>query len=219
MVDFGFSPDDLSTIDEDVPPEHLAGVINWVNQVLTTEKLVSEIEDASQRISDLVKSVKSYTHMDQSPEKKMASVHEGIDNTLTMLKHKLKKEEIEVIKEYDESLSEAEILPSSLNQVWTNLIDNAIDAMKGQERKVLTLKTVKDAQFVNVHVIDSGAGIPDDVIDHIFDPFFTTKEIGEGTGIGLEVSRGIIVKDHRGSLTVESKPGQTNFKACFPIKA
>ena len=219
MVDFGFSPDDLTAIDEDVPPQHLAGVINWVNQVLTTEKLVSEIEDASQRISDLVKSVKSYTHMDQSPEKKMASVHEGLENTLTMLKHKIKKEEIEIVKEYDESLTEAEILPSALNQVWTNLIDNAIDAMKGQDRKTLTLKTVKDAQFVNVHVIDSGSGIPEDVIDHIFDPFFTTKEIGEGTGIGLEVSRGIIVKDHRGSLTVESKPGHTNFKACFPIKA
>ncbi len=219
MVDFGFHTEDLEMIEAEVPPENIGSVINWVNQVLTTEKLVSEIEEASKRINDLVLSVKSYTHMDQSPEKKMASIHEGIDNTLVMLGHKIRKENIELVKKYDADVQDAEILPSAINQVWTNLIDNAIDAMKKSDQKVLTVETVKDGGFVKVNIGDSGSGIPEDVVGNIFDPFFTTKEVGEGTGIGLEVVQRIVTRDHNGSVNVKSKPGDTVFEVCFPIQS
>ncbi len=219
LVEFGFEADDLENLEEHVPQSDRSAVFNWLNQVLTTEKIVSEIEDASSRINELVLSIKSYTHMDQSPEKKMADIHEGLDNTLVMLGHKLRKENVELIKKYDEGLKHAEILPSALNQVWTNLIDNAIDAMKRADQKVLTVETRQDGGFVNVHIQDSGSGIPEDIKDKIFDPFFTTKGVGEGTGIGLEVVHRIVTKDHNGSITLQSKPGETIFKVCFPIKA
>lgn len=219
MVDFGFEEEDLDAIDEQVQEKDLSAIIHWVNQVLTTEKLVSEIEDASKRINDLVMSVKSYTHMDQSQEKKFSNVHEGIDNTLVMLGHKLRKENIEIVKNYDKGLQPAEVLPSALNQVWTNLIDNAIDAMKNMDQRTLTVETLMDGDFINVNISDSGTGIPDEIKDKIFDPFFTTKGVGEGTGIGLEVVHRIVTKDHRGSIKVQSQNSGTTFKVCIPVKA
>lgn len=219
LVDFDFSTDELDEAYESLEEEHVGPTVNWMNQVLTTEKLVSEIEDASSRIGELVKSIKSYTHMDQSPEMKPIDIHDGLNNTLVMLNHKLKKSNIELVKEYDESLGFVEALPSALNQVWTNLIDNAIDAMKSVEKRELRIETVKDGEFVNINVRDSGTGIPEDIKDKIFDPFFTTKEVGEGTGIGLELVHRIINNDHNGSIKVNSKPGDTVFQVCFPIKA
>lgn len=219
MVDFGFTQEDLEEAYEGVPDEHIGPSANWINQVLTTEKLVTEIEDASSRIGELVKSIKSYTHMDQSPEMKPIDIHEGLDNTLIMLNHKLKKSNIELIKDYDPSLVSVEAFPSALNQVWTNLIDNAIDAMKAADKRQLRIETARDGDFVNINVRDSGSGIPEDIRDKIFDPFFTTKEVGEGTGIGLELANRIITKDHNGSIKVKSKPGDTVFQVCFPVKA
>ena len=219
MVEFGFTEEDLEQIDEDVPEENLDGVMNWVNQVLTTEKLVSEIEDAAKRINDLVSSVKSYTHMDQSPEKKLSPIHEGLENTLTMMGHKMRKENIQIEKKYEDTPLEAEVLPSALNQVWTNLIDNAIDAMKKSDSRTLTVETQKDGDFINVNIHDTGSGIPEEIKDQIFDPFFTTKDVGEGTGIGLELVHRIITRDHHGSIKVDSEPGHTVFKVCFPAKA
>ncbi len=219
LVDFNFSVDELDDAYAPIPDEHIGPSVNWMNQVLTTEKLVGEIEDASSRIGELVKSIKSYTHMDQSPEMKPIDIHEGLDNTLVMLNHKLKKTNIELIKAYDESLVSVEALPSALNQVWTNLIDNAIDAMKQSDKRQLRIETLQDGDFVNINIQDSGSGIPDDIKDKIFDPFFTTKEVGEGTGIGLELVHRIITNDHNGSIKIKSKPGDTEFQICFPIKA
>lgn len=219
LVDFDFNPDELEETFESIPEEHVSASVNWMNQVLTTEKLVSEIEDASSRIGELVKSIKSYTHMDQSPEMKPIDIHEGLNNTLIMLNHKLKKFNIELIREYDDALASVDALPSALNQVWTNLIDNAIDAMKSSDKKELRIETARDGEFVNINIQDSGTGIPEDIKDKIFDPFFTTKEVGEGTGIGLELVHRIITNDHNGSVKVKSKPGDTIFQVCFPIKA
>lgn len=217
FVDFGFTEEDFETIENCLKPKDLLPVINWLNQVLTTEKLVTEIQDASQRINDLVMSVKGYTHMDQAPEKKKTNIHIGIKNTLTMLNHKLKKNNIDVEKAFDDNLPEPEVFVSELNQVWTNLIDNAIDAMQNSDKRQLKIETVKDGQFVNINVIDSGSGIPEEIQDQIFDPFFTTKAVGEGTGLGLDVVQQII-QQHNGSIKVESKPGETKFKVCLPIK-
>ena len=219
LVDFGFTEAELDDAYDGIPEAHIGPSVNWMNQVLTTEKLVSEIEDASSRIGELVKSIKSYTHMDQSPEMKPIDIHEGLDNTLIMLNHKLKKSNIELIRDYDATLAQVDALPGALNQVWTNLIDNAIDAMRSADKRELRIETMRDGDFVNINVQDSGSGIPEDIQDKIFDPFFTTKEVGEGTGIGLELVHRIITNDHNGSIKVKSKPGDTVFQVCFPVKA
>ena len=214
FVDFGFNSEDLQLISDQVPEVDMLPVINWINQNLTTEKLVSEIGEASQRINDLVMSVKSYTHMDRAPEKQPANIHEGINNTLTMLNHKIKKSQIEVEQNYKVS-GDVSIFVSEMNQVWTNLIDNAIDAMEKTEAKKLTINTWDDGEFVNVDVKDSGVGIPEEVVDNIFDPFFTTKAVGKGTGLGLDVAQQIITQ-HNGRIKVTSRPGETIFNVCIP---
>ncbi|MGB0178314.1 MAG: sensor histidine kinase, partial [Owenweeksia sp.] len=195
---------------------HFAPVMKWVNDNLTTERMVREIEDASTRIASLVSSVKNFTHMDRTPDKIKADIHEGIENTLVMLNHKLKKNSIRIERDFQPDLPQPKILVSELNQVWTNLIDNAIDAMEQSENAVLTLETRLDREFVRVIVRDNGSGIPDDIKNNIFDPFFTTKEIGKGTGLGLEVVKNIVNK-HNGTIKVESRPGNTEFEVCIPL--
>jgi signal transduction histidine kinase len=216
FVDYGITTDDLDAIAEDTPEAHQNAVLSWLNQVLTTEKLVNEIEDASRRINDLVTSVKSYTHMDQAPEKAPTDIHIGLNNTLTMLNHKLKH--IDVEKNYAKDLPPAAILAGPINQVWTNLIDNAIDAMEDQEVKRLIITTKKEGDFLNVQLTDSGTGIPAEIQEKIFDPFFTTKAIGKGTGLGLEFVQQIIKVQHNGAVYLDSKPGGTTFTICIPIK-
>ncbi|WP_339880647.1 ATP-binding protein [uncultured Algoriphagus sp.] len=216
FVDYGLTEEDLDSMAAEIPEENLNSILSWLNQVLTTEKLVHEIQDASQRINDLVSSVKSYTHMDQAPEKTSTDIHVGLNNTLTMLNHKLKN--VKVIKNYEEDLPLACVLASPLNQVWTNLIDNAIDAMEDQEVKELTITTKREGKFINVKLTDTGMGIPQDIQDKIFDPFFTTKPVGKGTGLGLEFVQQIIKVQHHGSVYLESEPGNTTFTICIPIE-
>ncbi len=219
FIDFGFEIEDLIAIAKTTPKWDHGPVFSWVNQVMTTERLVDEISDASSRIQDLVSSVKSYTHMDQAPTKMETDLHTGISNTLTMLNHKLKDARVTVEKEYAEDLPKAEVLPNAINQVWTNLIDNAIDAMEGREERKLTISSEYDREFVKVKLHDTGTGIPEDIMDKIFDPFFTTKPIGKGTGLGLENVQQIIKIQHNGSIDIESEPGNTTFTVCLPIKA
>ena len=157
--------------------------------------------------------------MDQAPEKTPTDLHIGLEGTLTMLNHKINSSGVKVIREFEEALPKASILASEMNQVWTNLIDNAVDAMEESEAKNLTIRTYQEGDFVNVVIGDSGSGIPDDVKDKIFDPFFTTKEIGKGTGLGMQVVHRIIKNQHNGSITFTSEPGKTEFKVCLPISA
>lgn len=218
LVSMGFELNDLEQISEITTSTDLPKVLRWINQVLNTEKLVREIEEASKRINVLVSSVKSYTHMDQAPEKSAVDLHLGIDNTLTMLNHKIRKNNIEVIRDFKPDLVKPTILVSEMNQVWTNLIDNAIDAMETSQERKLTIRTTEDGSFVNVFIADTGVGIPEAIQESIFDPFFTTKAVGKGTGLGMEVVYQIVVKQHHGSVSFESRPGHTEFKVCFPIK-
>jgi len=217
FTEFAIGTDDLENIKSSLRKEDIIPVIGWMNQMLTTEKLVGEIEDASKRINTLVCSVKGYTHMDQASEKELTDVHVGIRNTLTMLGHKLKKNNIRLIENYQADLPFAHILISEMNQVWTNVIDNAIDALEGNTEGTLEIKTVRDREFIIVSIIDNGPGIPQDILDKIFDPFFTTKPVGKGTGLGLEIVRQIVNQQHSGKVDVISKPGRTEFKICFPI--
>ena len=154
--------------------------------------------------------------MDQGKGKEVIDIHSGIENTLTMLQYKFKKGNTEVIREFDKNLPKIFALVGELNQVWTNLIDNALDAMEAVGRGRLIIRTEKDQEFVKVSIIDNGPGVPEEIRSRIFDPFFTTKDIGKGTGMGLDVvSR--IVSQHHGSVKVNSEPGNTEFVVCFPI--
>ena len=154
--------------------------------------------------------------MDQAPEKQLADVHLGIRNTLIMLMHKIKKNNVTLVKNLQSDLPLAKIFVSEMNQVWTNIIDNALDAMEGRPDSKLEITTQKDREFIIVRIIDNGPGIPQDIQNKIFDPFFTTKPVGKGTGLGLEVVQQII-SQHNGKVTVKSEPGRTEFEVCFPL--
>lgn len=214
FLDFCMDVKHIEKIHAVTNPTSFPTAIEWIENVLTTEKMVGEIQEAAERISALVSSVKSYTHMDSAPERNAVDIRVGIKSTLTMLNHKLKRKGIEVEKYFEERLPEPKIMVSEMNQVWTNLIDNAIDAM--DDRGKLLIKVHRDGAFVKTEIIDNGKGIPEANLNTIFDPFFTTKAIGEGTGMGLEVVQRI-VQQHKGEIKVSSRPGETNFTVCLPI--
>jgi len=217
LVEFGFHEDELDAFKEHIPEDYLDPVLNWVNNNLITERMVNDIQEASRRIAELVSSVKSYTHMDRSQDRQHADIHAGIRNTLTMLAHKIKRANISLNEEFDLTLPQPKIFVSEMNQVWTNLIDNSIDAIESTGKPgILTIKTSHDGDFVRVDIIDNGPGIPEEIRSKIFDPFFTTKEMGKGTGLGLDVVQRI-VKQHHGSVKVKSQPGNTDFEVCIPL--
>lgn len=216
FVDFGFETEDLEKICDIVGKEGISVVLNWISNNLVTEKLVDEIESASKRIAELVGSVKTYSHMDQAPDRHPADIHEGIKSTLTMLNHKVKKLGVTLKLDFDETLPKIPIFVSELNQLWTNLIDNALDALEESLEKTLSIQTKKDIDRLTISITDSGSGIPKEIIDKIFDPFFTTKEVGKGTGLGLEIGRNVVLK-HGGTITVSSVPGKTEFVVKLPM--
>ncbi|MEO8473018.1 MAG: ATP-binding protein [Chryseolinea sp.] len=216
FAQFGIGPSELESIKALLRPQDVIPIIQWIYKILTTEQLVGEIEEAAKRINALVTSVKGYTHMDQTPEKELGDIHIGIRNTLTMLNHKFKKNSITLTENYQMGLPQAMIYVSPINQVWTNLIDNALDALEGTPGSKLEIKTERKNEFIQVSIIDNGPGIATDIIDKIFDPFFTTKAIGKGTGLGLEVVRQI-VNQHQGKIEVTSTPGRTCFMVCLPL--
>ncbi len=216
FVDFDFTVDNLEIFCSYIPTNYCSPVFNWISSRLITERMVENIQESSRRIADLVNSVKIFTHMDRGSDKQYADIHIGIRNTLTMLGYKVRKCNVTIVEDFDETLPPVKALIGELNQVWTNLIDNALDAMEPACKGTLTIKTERDREFVQVFIIDDGPGIPDEAKSRIFDPFFTTKEIGKGTGMGLEVVHRI-VDQHNGSIKVRSVPGKTEFIVCFPI--
>jgi signal transduction histidine kinase len=191
----------------------LSNVLAHVVSSVGAERLTREIEASVGRISELVRAIKEYTYMDQAPEQEI-DVHRGIESALTMMKFRL-KHGVEVKREFDPNLPRVCARGSELNQVWTNLIDNAIDVMGGKGE--LIIRTSRELNILLVEIIDSGPGIPDTVKPHIFEPFFTTKGVGAGTGMGLDtVYR--IVRAHRGEVSFESRPGRTSFQVRLPLK-
>jgi signal transduction histidine kinase len=187
--------------------------VRWLALGLDIEGLVEDIRTAAGRISQLVAAMKDYSHVDKGPFEDV-DVHEGIERTLVILTHKLKRG-VKVVRDYDADLPRIAGRSGELKQVWTNIIDNAVDAMSGSG--TLTIRTRRDRECVLVEIADTGTGIPEDVQRHIFEPFFTTKDVGQGTGLGLDISYRIVVRRHHGDIQVESKPGDTRFRVWLPV--
>jgi signal transduction histidine kinase len=213
LVAAGLDADALEDLAAQIDTECLSGILTWLEATLTGTSLLEEIKQSTQRISELIKAMKEYSYMDRAPMQQI-DVHEGIDSTLTILKHKL-KHGVSVSKDYGD-------LPSicaygrELNQVWTNLLDNAIDAMNGKGK--IEIATALEGDRVLIEITDNGGGIPLEIQARVFEQFFTTKEAGKGTGLGLDIARRIIVGQHKGDIRFDSKPGKTRFQVRLPIK-
>jgi signal transduction histidine kinase len=210
----GLGVEDLEAVHAAADETTLEGAIRWLAYTVETESLLREILDATTRISDLVLAAKQYSQMDRAPHR-FVDVHEGLDATLVIFGRKLGEEAgIDIVKDYDRTLPLIPAYPAELNQVWTNIIDNAIDAMDGSG--TLTVRTGRVDECVFVEIGDTGPGIPPDVRSRIFEPFFTTKPVGHGTGLGLDVSYRVVVTRHHGDLSVRSEPRDTRFRVQLP---
>jgi signal transduction histidine kinase len=197
---------------ERVVKDALNPVLVRINYSFVAARMIREIEHGASRIFELVQAVKEYTYMDRAPEQEI-DIHSGLESTLTILAYQLRKKSIHVERNFDRSIPKICAFGVELNQVWTNLIMNAVDAM--QDGGELKLRTCQDALDVVVEVQDNGSGIPPDVLSRIFDPFFTTKGVGEGTGLGLDTAMRVM-KNHRGDIDVKSTPGKTVFRVSIP---
>ncbi|MGA4901215.1 ATP-binding protein [Streptomyces griseoincarnatus] len=218
FVQAGLDEDWLEQVAAAVDEETLASAVGWLNYTVETELLMDEIQDSAARISHLVDAAKQYSQLDRAPFQ-VADVHELLDSTLLMLSGKLGKG-IRVVKEYDRTLPRVPAYPAELNQVWTNLVDNAVAAMRETDGEgTLTVRTAREDDRLLVEFGDTGPGIPAEIRDRVFDPFFTTKPVGEGTGLGLDISWRIVVNKHHGSLRFESEPGDTRFQVLLPLTA
>ncbi len=215
LVSAGIDAEKLDTLADNIPLYCLNNVLTWLEAALASHGLINDIEQSTSRISELVKAIKGYSYMDQAPLQEI-DLHDGIENTLLILNHRLKKGVI-VKREYDKTLPRISAYASELNQVWTNLIDNAIDAMDGKGN--LPIRTYRQNSCIVVEIADTGMGIPPAIQNRIFEHFFTTKGVGQGTGLGLEIAYRIIVKRHKGDIHFESKPGNTRFRVSLPIQS
>ncbi|MDT0215079.1 ATP-binding protein [Rothia sp. ARF10] len=189
--------------------------LDWVASAVTTTSLIAEAQDATRRVSDLVSAVKSYSQLDRATVQEV-QVKDGLESTLMILGHKL-REGVTVHRDYGSDVPAVMAAPGELNQVWTNLIDNAVDAMDGSG--TLWVRTSADEHSVVVEIADTGSGLTDEVAAHAFDPFFTTKDVGKGTGLGLDISRRIVVDNHGGDIAFESRPGETVVRVRLPRQA
>ncbi len=210
----GLTPDRLEQIAANVPPEALPDVLAWIENYAAAQSLLEEILASTARISELISSIKTYSHLERAAHPQPTEIPPGLESTLAMLSGKIRAKNIRVEREYAPNLPPVLGRPGELNQVWTNLIDNALHALPAGGR--LRLAARPDVGGVLVEVEDNGPGIPPEIGGRIFEPFFTTKPVGEGTGLGLDIVRRIVTKQHRGSIRVASEPGRTVFSVWLP---
>ncbi len=209
MVNFGWDKEGLGELQGKAV---FQTAIQWLGAGCQIVQNLYEVQKTTERISRIVQAMKSYTYLDQSPLLEV-DVHEGLENTLVIMEHKL-KQGVAIKRDYDPNLPRIEAYASELNQVWTNIIDNAIDAMNGNGE--ITLRTYVENDQVVVEFIDNGPGIPKEIQPRIYEPFFTTKPPGQGTGLGLHVTHDIVTNRHQGLMLLESMPGKTKFKIILP---
>jgi signal transduction histidine kinase len=209
----GLDIDCLQEIADNVAPDLLDQSLRWIAYACETEQLMTDIEDAGNRISSLVAAAKQYSQLDRASHQ-WIDVHDGLISTIVLFKHKI-GDGVRIVKDFDRTLPKIPAHPGELNQVWTNLIDNAVQAMNGEG--TLTIRTGRDRECVLVEICDTGPGVPPDLQKRVFEPFFTTKPVGEGTGLGLDISYRIVVNRHRGDLRFTSVPGDTRFQVRLPV--
>jgi signal transduction histidine kinase len=209
----GLELEELQTIFQKLPPETRNDAFLWLESQLTLRSLLREVEDSTDRVSELVKAMKSYTYMDRGPLQEI-DIHEGLSSTLTMLKHKMKNAVLET--HFALNLPRIQAYGGELNQVWTNLIDNAIHAVKGTGR--ISITTRSENSHIVVEIQDNGEGIPHEIQNRIFEPFFSTKGVGSGTGLGLVISHRIVADRHGGEIEFESERGHTVFRVRLPVR-
>jgi signal transduction histidine kinase len=214
FTDSGFSIDDLEKIHSDIGNEAFHNILNWLENLLSSEMVIKDLEHASGRITLLVDAIKSHVHMDRSDSIHKTDIHHDLENTILLLGYKIREKNISLKKLFSKDMPEVEAYPGELNQVWTNIIDNAIHAVP--QYGELVIETSHDKNNIYVRITDNGTGIPSEIISRIFDPFFTTKKVGEGTGIGLDIVQNVIRK-HNGEVKVNSEPGKTVFEICLPV--
>jgi signal transduction histidine kinase len=212
LVNFGWDIDSLERLKTGLSPALFSLSIQWLGAGCLMMSLLSEVLQTTNRLSEIVRAVKSYTYLDQAPLLEV-DVHDGLESTLVIMQHKLKKG-VTIKRDYSPNLPRIEAYASELNQVWTNIIDNAVDAMHGKGE--IRIKTYEEDHHIIVEIADNGPGIPNEIQSRIFEPFFTTKAPGQGTGLGLHISHDIIANRHHGQLLVESKPGETKFRIILP---
>lgn len=212
LVAAGFDVEAVHRVGELVGESALGGAVQWVASTAEARQLLDELADTTERISNLVGAVRSFSQLDRASVQRV-DLHEGLENTLAMLDHKLLGVSVE--RRFDPDLPQLEVHPGELNQVWTNLIDNAVDAMDGSGELVLATRV--DGGMVCVDIIDTGHGIPAEVMGRVFEPFFTTKDVGHGTGLGLDISRRIVVEHHHGSIDFTTSPEGTTATVSLPI--
>ncbi|WP_206995480.1 ATP-binding protein [Trinickia mobilis] len=215
LVAAGFAPADLAPVAESVTHEQFGAGIRWLAATLDLRALANQAWIGAGRISEIVKAMKDYSYMDQAPLQEV-DIHDGIEDTLTIMRHKLKQGVI-VKRDYDRTLPLVPAYGSELNQVWTNLIDNAVDAMEGNGQ--LTIHSRRDGGFAVIEIADTGPGIPADIVPRLFEPFFTTKPLGKGSGLGLHLAYRTVVQRHNGTISVVSHGGETKFQVRLPLAA
>jgi len=218
FVEAGIDGSELEALIAQIGPEPLPEVLRRNAALLTAASLVHEVEQSTARISELVKAIKEYSYMDQAPEQEV-DINSGLDSTLTILSYKIRKAGVTVQREFDRTLPRVCAWGSELNQAWTNLIDNALDAMSGNGADAprrLSVRTARETEGVLVEIGDTGSGIPKEIREKIFDPFFTTKGVGEGSGLGLDIVRRVMRK-HRADIRLESTTGDTRFQVRLPL--
>ncbi|TGE26690.1 sensor histidine kinase [Hymenobacter metallicola] len=214
LMEAGLTLEQLQPVGEALPQEALPAAFAWLEGQLTMLRLIHDVQESGARISTLVQNVKTYSHMDRGGDYALLDVKAGLESTLNILGYALRAKNIKVIRDYAPQLPALRGQVSSLNQVWTNLLDNAIDALPAGGE--ITLRTTQEGDFVRVFILDNGPGIKPEVLPHIFEPFYTTKQAGEGTGLGLDIAQRII-RNHGGRLEVHSQPGHTEFCAWLPV--
>ncbi|MEO0789366.1 MAG: ATP-binding protein [Bacteroidota bacterium] len=214
LVDFAFDAEALDQVASILPGEALASVLKWIETNLITERLVVDIRTSGERIANLVSSIKSYTHMDREPSFEVIDIVHGLKSTLTILKHRFKKQKVELDKQISCELAKVRAIPGEMNQVWTNLLANALDVLPDGGK--IKIRTFTERGYVCLEIEDNGPGIPEEIQRRVFEPFFTTKAVGEGTGMGLDIVKRIVDR-HQGLVSVESVTGRTCFRTCLPI--
>lgn len=215
LAEFNFNLHELDSILSQIDVKYIPAIVNWLFRVLTTESMVKEIQEATHKVNHVISAMKDYTYMDQAQDRQEVDINGGIHQTLVIMEHRIRNQDIKVNLDLEEGMPPIIGYPGELNQVWTNIIENALDAMA--DGGLLEINSSCMGNYIQVSIVDSGPGIDYDILPKIFDPFFSTKKVGQGIGLGLDLVKRIL-DHHRADIKVSTQPGKTEMRLAFPIK-